>query len=164
MVRAQALHDAAMCVGMRLDPNIAHAQLVQIQRCEHAGFHITANRHYHMRKVQHAQLLEQLRVAGIGLHHMRQFIRQVLHALGVGIYRQNLMPQIDQRFGNSRTKTPQPNHHDAIGLISRHKTLFAADGFKQFTQQLAFPPDNGSWPGMAVRPRLRPASQPLPAR
>ena len=33
-----------------------------------------------------------------------------------------------------------------------------------FTQQLAFPPDNGSWPGMAVRPRLRPASQPLPAR
>ena len=86
MVCAQTLHDAPVRLGMRLDPDIAHTQLVQIQCCEHAGLQIVTDGHHHVRKIQHVQLLEQIRVARVGLHHMRQFVCQALHTIGIDIY------------------------------------------------------------------------------
>ena len=86
MVRTQTLHDAPVRLRVRLDPDIAHAQLVQVQRGKHAGLQIVTDGHHHVRKIQHVQLLEQIRVARVGLHHMRQFVCQALHTIGIDIY------------------------------------------------------------------------------
>jgi hypothetical protein len=109
LMGADTFQNRFLGVGAGFGNDIADAEAEQQNGCQQITFKVVADGDNAGIEVANTDLLQGVGVGGVKLDDMRQFRAEMLNSLFVRINRQNIMAELDQRFGYAAAKATHAN-------------------------------------------------------